>query len=389
MKKAFLAAGVALAVTVAAVPVTFVASAEVKAEECDKVFAAAINSLIDEEDIENGKLSATRKPLYDISVEPLGYVYEFSLKESEGYAIVINTQGEYVAQEFIPDGVSPYSESEGKCIYVNNMTYLEYTDGVYTAAENGAVIPDEVIDYLAEDALYGDGGTITGSTTVDIEYKNKAVDDYRMAVMVPSNASSPYSSSCACIVGSNIVSYFDKDYPELIPDYEPGYEYLGYYFYYSETDKSIDIVAQLHSDMGTTDSNGTTVAQFLSGMKKYVNRAGYTFGYTSCMSGGKFNYSAAKSSMKSGQPVALFMSGYNVAFIGEYENYDSIAYSLSAANHAMVGFGYKDITYTYESGAQETFQFVYVASGYSKRSVGYFNINYNTKINDAYAVNIY
>ena len=389
MKKAFLAAGVALAVTVAAVPVTFVASAEVKAEECDKVFAAAINSLIDEEDIENGKLSATRKPLYDISVEPLGYVYEFSLKESEGYAIVINTQGEYVAQEFIPDGVSPYSESEGKCIYVNNMTYLEYTDGVYTAAENGAVIPDEVIEYLAEDALYGDGGTITGSTVVRIDYVNRTYDYYPMELSIPCNTSSIYSSSCACLAGGNIISYFDRNCPELIPDYEPGYTYLDYYFYYGETYTAIDVAAQLHSDMGTTDSNGTTVAQFLSGMKKYVNRAGYTFNYTSCMSGGKFNYSTAKSSMKNGQPVALFMSGYNVAEIAAKDNYDNIAYSLSAANHAMVGFGYQDITYTYESGAQETFQFVYVASGYSKSPDGYFNINYNTKINDAYAVNIY
>lgn len=389
MKKRFLAAGIALAVSMAAIPATFVASAEVKVEECDKVFASVINSLLDESEVENGSVSATRKPLYDISVEPLGYVYEFSLKESEGYAIVINTQGEYIAQEVIPDGVSPYADSEGKCIYVNNMTYLEYADGVYTAAENGAVIPDEVIDYLAEDALYGDGGTITGSTVVRIDYKSRNYDEYRMAIMVPYNSSSPYPSSCACIAGSNIISYFDKDCPELIPDYEPGYEYLGYYFYYAQTSTTREVAVQLYSDMGTTESNGTTVPQFLSGMSKYVNRAGYTFSYSSCMSGGKLNYSTVKNSLKNNRPVALFLAGYNVAEIAPNENYDNIGYALSTANHAMVGFGYYELNYTYESGAQETFQFIYVASGYDKRPIGYFNTNYNTKINDAYAVSIY
>lgn len=388
MKKRFLAAGIALAVCMAAVPATLVASAEVSVEECDRIFAETINSLVDGSEIENGKVSATRKPLYDISIQPLGYIYEFSLKDSDGYAIVINTDGKYVAQEFIPNGISPYAECEGACVYVDNMTYLGYSDGVYTSAESGAVIPDEVIEYLAEDALYGDTGPITGGTTINIPYENKEREDYRMALAVPCNASTPYSGSCACVAGGNIINYFDRYCTELIPDYEPGYEYMGYYFYYGQTTEGKAIIPQLYSDMGTTESNGTTVAGFLSGMKKYSNRAGYTFSYSSCMSGGKFNYSTAKNKMKSGQPVALFLSGYNVAVIGAYDNYDSIAYALSDANHVMVGFGYQDITYTYESGAEETFQYVYVASGYHTRQNGYFNISYNTKINDAYAVNI-
>ena len=176
MKKRFFAAGLAIALSVAAIPATIAASAEVKEEECDRIFAATVNSLIDESDVENGKINALRKPLYDISVEPLGYVYEFSLKDSEGYTIIINTDGNYIAQEIIPHAVRPYSECEGKCVYVGNMTYLEYADGVYTDAESGAIVPDEVVEYLAEDALYGDGGTISGSVRVTIEYKSRSED---------------------------------------------------------------------------------------------------------------------------------------------------------------------------------------------------------------------
>lgn len=390
MKKSFFAAaGVALAISMTAAPMTIVASAEVKMEECDKIFAQTINSLIDENDVESGKVSATRKALYDISVQPLGYVYEFSLKEDDGYAIILNTDGQYVAQEVIPHGVSPYAETQGKCVYVNNMTYLAYDEGVYTLAESGAVVPDEVVEYLAEDAFYGDGGTITGGKTIDIYYTSKSRDAYRMALLTPNYTSSPYLSSCACIAGSNVVGYFDRFCPELIPNSEPGYEYMGYYFYYGERDIHFSVVTQLYSDMGTTESHGTTTAQFLAGMTTYANRAGYNFSYYSAMSGTSLNFSAVKTSMKNNRPVVLFMSGYNVAMMGEEDGYDSFAYVLSEANHAMVGFGYEDVTYTYSSGSQENYQFIYVASCLPARASGYFNVNYNTKINDAYSVSIY
>ncbi|MCH5142647.1 MAG: hypothetical protein J1G07_02910 [Clostridiales bacterium] len=389
MKKRFFAAGLAIALSMAAVPVTISASAEIKEEECDRLFAATVNSLIDESDIENGKINALRKPLYDISVEPLGYVYEFSLKDSEGYAIIVNTDGNYIAQEVMPNAISPYSESEGQCVYVGTMTYLEYSEGVYTYAESGTVVPEEVVEYLAEDALYGDGGTISGSTLVTIYYESKSEDYYKMALMTPCCSSSPYVSACACVAGTNIVAYFDRYCPLLMPDYEPGYEYMGYYFYYADTNAMTDVVIQLYSDMGTTAESGTTAQQFLNGMKKYSNRAGYSFSYTSCMSGGNLSYSKVKNSMKNNQPVALFLSGYNVGFLELYEDRDSMGYLLSTANHVMVGFGYDEITYTYDSGKQETLEYICVASGAGTRPSGYFNINYNTKINDAFAVSMY
>ena len=389
MIKRFFAVGCALALSVAAAPVALLANAEVGLEECDKVFAATMNSLIDASDVENGKITAIRKPLYDISVEPLGCVYEFSLKSGEGYAIVVNTDGNYIVQEVIPDAVSPYANCEGECIYVGNMTYLEYLDGIYTDAESGKVIPDEIVEYLAEDALYGEGGAISGGTTVNIYYKNKTASNFYMALSTPDYCTSPYVSACACIAGANVIGYFDRFCPNLIPDFEPGYEYMGYYFYYGETNEITPVVTQLYSDMGTTASEGTTTAQFFSGMKTYANRAGYAFSYYSAMSGSNLNYDFAKICMENDRPIVLFVSGYNVAFLGEYDNYDSIAYQLSAANHVMVGFGYYEVNYTYDSGAKETLNYIYVASGALSRSEGYFNINYNTKINDAYGVNIY
>lgn len=389
MKKRFFAAGLAVALSFAAVPVTISASAEIKEEECDRLFAATVNSLIDERDVANGKISALRKPLYDISIEPLGYVYEFSLKDNEGYAIIINTDGNYIAQEVMTNTLSPYAGSDGQCVYVGTMTYLEYSDGVYTNVESGSVVPEEVMEYLAEDALYGDGGTISDSALVTIYYESKSEDYYKMALTTPYNSSSPYVSACACVAGSNIVAYFDRYCPLLVPNSEPGYEYMGYYFYHSVTAETTSVVVQLYSDMGTTAESGTTAQQFLNGMKKYSTRAGYNFSYTSCMSGSKLSYSKVQSSMKNNQPVALFLSGYNVGFLEQYDDRDSMGYILSTANHVMVGFGYDEVTYTYDTGKQETLNYICVASGVGSCPQGYFNINYNTKINDAFAVSIY
>ena len=389
MKKRFLAVGFALALSIAAAPVALIANAEVKLEECDKVFAETINSLVEKSDVENGRITARRKPLYDISIETLGYVYEFSLKGGDGYAIVINADGNYIAQEFIPHSLSPYAECEGQCVYVGNMTYLEYYDGVYTDANSGTVLPDEIISCLAEDALYGAGGVTSGTLTFSIYYADRTRNFYRIANSTPYYSSSPYLSACACVAGANLVGFFDKNLPDLIPDFEPGYYYMGNYYYYGESSKITSVITQLYSDMGTTASEGTTTAQFLSGMTKYARRAGYTFGYTSCMSGSSFSYSAAKSSMVIGRPTVLFLSGYNVLAIGQHEGYDTMAYALYEANHVMVGFGYNEITYTYDSGGQQTFRYLYVASGVDNNPEGYFNIDYNTNINDAYAVDIH
>lgn len=55
----------------------------------------------------------------------------------------------------------------------------------------------------------------------------------------------------------------------------------------------------------------------------------------------------------------------------------------------MAGFGYKEVTYTLTNGGQRQDFYITVASGFFLRKRGYFNINYNTQIDDAYALLIY
>lgn len=357
--------------------------------ECDEVFAATVSELID---CQENSLSAVRKTLYDIEVNPLGFVYEFTADESDGYAVFLWEDEKFIPQEFIPEGASPYAETQGKCIYVCSYTYLEYENGEYIDLNNGITLSDEAVNLMAENAVYGNGGIMPLATTqITIAFKSKDKHEYKMSTQPPAYNSSPYISACACIAGANIIGFYDRYYENLIPGYEPGYKFLGAYMYYVQGNEADEVIKQLYADMGTTN-NGTTEAQFKSGMTKYCNRAGYNIAYTSLMSGGKINYSQAITYIEQyNQPVALFLSGFNVASVSEADGQDSYGYYYDNANHVMVGFGYRYVTYTYSNGTTETFNFLYVASGMlNTSSLGYFNTNFNnTKIDDALAINIY
>ena len=238
------------------------------------------------------------------------------------------------------------------------------------------------------EATYREDGIMPlSSSTQNIYYENKTNDEYKMVLRHPDYNSSPYVSSCACIAGANVVGFYDRYDENLIPNHTAGTVFYGQYLYNLEDTYVTELVKQLYTDMGT-DSTGTTVTEFKNGMTKFCNRKGKSVTFTSCMKNGNFDYATAQSYMKSNLPVVLFCSGFNVADIDPYENRDVHSYYESTGNHVMVGFGYQVINYTVSSSI-ETYEFVKVASCTSSKTSGYFNIHYNTKINDAYAVNIY
>lgn len=390
LKKSIAAASLAVAVVSCTVPCVTVAAAE-ELIECDRLFEATVSSLIDSSS-DSAKLTALRKPVYDIEVNPLGYVYEFEIGGEKGYALFTAEDGNFVPREVMPGAASPYAEAEGTCIYVSGYNYLEYSDGEYRDIESGEAVSGEVIEVLAENAVYGgEGIMLLDSDEIIYEYVNKTKDNYEMAYSVPYFHSSPFLSSCAAIAGANIIAFHDRYHDDLIPDYTPGSYVLGtLYRYKQESARITELVTELYYDM-ETDDEGTTLENFKKGMQKYCARYGFNISFNSCMSGKSFNYSSAQNHIKNlNQPVALFLSNYNVGVIIEGDNYDKVSYYyVSNVNHVMVGFGYRQLTFTYSSGSSETLNFIYVASCNPGRPYGYFNPSYNVTVNDAFAINIY
>lgn len=240
-----------------------------------------------------------------------------------------------------------------------------------------------------KDTTYCDDGiALLSETNITVNYESKDEDLFRMVLKHPCYAASPYVSSCACIAGANVIGFYDRYDEELIPNHKSGTTFQGYFLYSIEDAYITELVKQLYADMGT-NSDGTTVAEFKNGMSKFVNRKGKTISYTSCMKNKKFDYATAKSYMEANQPVVLFCSGYNVADFHTSEKSDRIDYYESSANHVMVGFGWQEVNYTLTATSSVLYQYIAVASCTGSKSSGYFDINYNTTINDAYAINIY
>ena len=238
-------------------------------------------------------------------------------------------------------------------------------------------------------AAYCDDGImpLAISNGVTVNYETKTVDTFRMVVSHPEYMSAPYASACACIAGANVIGYFDRYDEDLIPDHQAGTEFRGQYLYSIEDSNVMEVVKQLYADMGTSD-RGTTVTGFLNGMRTFCARKGKNISFSSCMKNGRFDYSAAKSYMQSDMPVVLFCAGYNMAEIDLYDFRDLIHYYEIAENHVMVGFGYQEITYTL-STTTGVYEYVKVASGVNSKPSGYYDTNYKTNVDDAYAINIY
>lgn len=243
---------------------------------------------------------------------------------------------------------------------------------------------------LNKDTTYCDDGIMlaAANTSITVNYENKDENTFSMALKHPSYTFSANRADCACIAGANVLGFYDRYDEDLIPEHTSGKLVFGKYMYSNQDTYIHELVRQLYVDMGT-NSEGTTVTEFKNGMITYCNRKGKNISFTSCMRNNKFDYSVAKSYMESNQPIVLFCGGYNVANIDINEKSDDIIYYESSANHVMVGFGYKEINYTLTNFANVLYQFMTVASGVQLKDSGYYNINYNTNVNDAYAVNIY
>ena len=241
-----------------------------------------------------------------------------------------------------------------------------------------------------KETTYCDDGImlLAETNSVTVNYENKDENTFSMALQHPYYTYSPSSAGCACVAGGNVLGFYDRYDEELIPNHTSGTLFMGQFIYSIQDTYVYEVIRQLYTDMGTT-SEGTTVTEFKNGMTTYCNRKGKTITFTSCMKSGKFDYSTAKSYMEANQPVVLFCSGYNVADLWYYDQYDRISYYESTGNHVMVGFGYQDVSYTLSNSTNVLYQFMAVASGVGTKSSGYFDINYKTNINDAYAINIY
>jgi len=358
-------------------------------DEFDYIFIETVNEYINENCNNTVELVANKEIIYDIDMKDLGYIYDFALNTEKGYATVVNTQGYPEVAEIYFDLSTPLNGFEYNKIYIANTLYV-YKNGTEYYFPTGEEISEEGIHQLREIAYYSANTGFTSSSETIYYTAKVETDVLQMAKRHPAINVINYSNACVPIAGANIIQYWDRFMPNLIENYTPGVAVGNYYLYNKPNNVVNNMAVQLYNLMGTnTTKEGTTINQFKSGMSMYCSSKGYGISYASCMISGRFDYLKAKEQMNNRYPLILFTEPFAIATIDSNENNDQIKYKKYVGAHSMAGFGFKDISYTLTNGQTRTDNYIEVASGMIECGDGYYNINYDTIIDDAYGINIF
>ncbi len=205
---------------------------------------------------------------------------------------------------------------------------------------------------------------------------------------VPAYSSVGLSNNCAGVAGTELIAYYDSVLPNLIPNFEPGYEWAGEYYFDGNTSQTVAVQNELYNLMGTnTTGDGTTINQFKKGITSYVNNQGYNISFSSC---GKFNLNSALNFFNKNIPLIIFLNSYEYyAEIGISleDNHVHMIGRKSTNPHVAVAFGYLEFDFFKDGAVFKKDKFLIISFG--DDSLGYLSIDNYDCFEDSYAITIY
>lgn len=350
-------------------------------DECDRLFVEAVGETIDQNG-ETGSFAANKRMIYDVALHELGFVYSYTNAQGDGYAVILVLEQPVVSE--IVEGKDPYANLQGLPIYVNQFTYAGYRDGEYTFA-NGAVMTKEEVDCL--NGVRGVGG-LTQSESV-VNYVSKT-DNKQTAIKNHPGYYQPESSlpsGCTAVAAANVIGYYDRLIPDLIPDYAASISIGSTYAYKSQNSTIVSLMTTMYTFIGVDATTGATVSKFKYGLRGYCASTGTNVTFAGVMSGSTLDYGAAAQIFLAEKPVVLFVQGFQFATINSEENADTYKTYIGNGSHAVVAFELREIVYTLANGSTTTNRLVKIATGYRDVAKAYLNLS-STAIFDAFVVNI-
>lgn len=240
------------------------------------------------------------------------------------------------------------------------------------------------------DTRYADAPLLATYASETINYATKEIVDNKTTDGgVPQfTQMSGLTNACGAVAGTEIVAFYDKYYPELIPGWVSYYTANGKY---RPADKTYvpAVMNELYTLMRTNvDDVGVSETDFKNGLKSYVNGKGYSLNYQSVVSSGKLNYSTCKSAIDSNRVIALFVSAGDVYSITTGASTDTITPTNISGNHIMVAYGYQQIKYYNAAGTVfRTDTYLMVVTGRTAPQMALYKIN-ATNLLSAYIINI-
>ena len=254
-------------------------------------------------------------------------------------------------------------------------------------------MPTVAYAYEAGEIYYAGTGIFTKETE-SFSYATKTTESYSINPSFPDyyNTDGTLDNTCANVAGANIIGYYDRFYDNLIPDYEAGilrndiyiYFPMGYY-----GAKKQAVINDLYQRMQTNVSNaGSTQAQYKNGLSSYVQSKNLSISFSGVMTNGSFDLEKAKAQFKNGNPISLYLLGYNFTKVTDSGNTVTLEKKLSDGNHIAIAYGYEKVSYFDGNGKTiRTELYLKVATGLSTTS-GVYIVNKYGVLNDAEAVHI-
>ena len=222
-----------------------------------------------------------------------------------------------------------------------------------------------------------------------IEFDTYTITDTHLEKTFPVYENITQANSCAPMAGALCITYYDATVTNLIPDYNPGIYYNNQYYFRAQNSTFNTLKESLYTIMGTnTENPGTSVSQFKSGLKTYVENQDYSIAYNNC--GSTFNLNTAVNYFSLQRPIVLFLDSYIYhpsTSVSLTANKLSMYTKVKTVGHVVVAYGYQEFHFYKDGEMFRTEKFLVTVFGDGTQ--GYLSVNDVSGIDEAYAINIY
>lgn len=209
------------------------------------------------------------------------------------------------------------------------------------------------------------------------------------------NANNDLTNYCTALGGTNVVTYYDRYCPNLIPDFEPGMINGSSYQYFPDVGFAAiqNVMDTLYEKMGVnTVQPGATKNDFVNGLTEYVQEKGYSISYSSFyQSATTVNLSQVRRMKAENKVGIIFCNQFH--FIYSINHRTSGTETLVVKRnfpmaHVMMVYGYMTIDYYRNGSVFLTETYLQVASCFGGGDRGYVKVGDFLNISDALLISI-
>lgn len=247
-----------------------------------------------------------------------------------------------------------------------------------------------VIPAKAENVRYADAQIVSSYMYEQFTFGRKEVMD---AVQTPNSVplykpQSNLPNSCGATAGTIAIGYYDKYYPNLIPDYDSYYAANGRYKVADKV-KIPAIMNELYTSMRTNvDDVGVSHNDFMKGFKAYIASKGYTVSFTSIKNGNDVNYPMVKQALANKDLIILFAQAGDLYLPSTGANTETLNTITVTNPHIMIGYNYQQWNYFNDNGWFRSDIYLGVETGQPGIQTAFYRINTAAFLEYAYVMHI-